>query len=368
MDQATDLLDYLLKQRQFSIADDEKNKILLKTLKPQLMRAQNNKFIKNFFERQKIDIEKIFNLEDIPAIPVQMFKYFDFSVCPKEDIAMVLQSSGTTSSIKSRVPLNKMTMVNQTKALNATLSDYLGQDRKIFLVIDHEGINNPSKEISARTAGVRGLSAFSKKIFYLLKEDGGRLVLNLPAIKEVAEKFLNEEVYIFGFTYIIWSIFLKQLKECPDSAKFNFKNVKIFHSGGWKKLEEEKISKEEFSEKIAEIFNTDKKNVHDFYGMAEQTGIIFIDCEYGAKHVPNFSQVIVRDIKTQKPCQINQVGLIEVMSALSDSYYGQAVLTEDKGYLSGIDNCPCGRKGRYFNFETRLQKAELRGCGNTFRE
>lgn len=368
MDQTTNSLEYLLKEKQFSINDDKKNNILLEIIKPQLARAQNNKFIKNFFERQQVEIDKISGLQEVPAVPVQMFKYFDLSTCPKGDISMVLQSSGTTSSIKSRVPLNKITMANQTKALNSTLADYLGQNRKIFLVIDHEGINNPSKEISARTAGVRGLSAFSKKIFYLLKEEDGKLSLNLPAIKEVGENFSGEEVYVFGFTYIIWSVFMKQLRENPGSVKFNFKDVKIFHSGGWKKMEEEKISKDEFSEKIAEIFGVAKKSVHDFYGMAEQTGIIFIDCEYGFKHVPNFSQVIVRDIKTQKPCPINEIGLIEVMSVLSDSYYGQAILTEDKGYILGIDNCPCGRKGRYFNFVTRLQKAELRGCGNTFRE
>ncbi len=361
-------LEHLLKERPYSLQDPEKNKILLKIIKRQLLHAQNNRFIKSFFDKEGINIDDIKCMEEVPAMPVQMFKYFDLATCPKEDIARVLQSSGTTSGIKSRVPLNKKTMVNQTRALNLILSDYLGQKRKIFLVIDHEGINSPNGEISARTAGVRGLSAYSKKIFYLLKEENGRLVLNMPAMMEVAENFAGEEVYVFGFTYIIWSVFCRQIKGSGKGIKFGFKDARIFHSGGWKKLEEEKVSKEVFSEEIAGIFGSDIKNVHDFYGMAEQTGIIFVDCEFGNKHVPNFSQVITRNIQTLKPCAINEIGLIEVMSILSDSYYCQAVLTEDKGYIAGIDDCPCGRKGRYFNFKTRVEKAELRGCGNTFRE
>jgi hypothetical protein len=60
--------------------------------------------------------------------------------------------------------------------------------------------------------------------------------------------------------------------------------------------------------------------------------------------------------------------MIEVMSILADSYYGQAILTEDLGHLVGIDDCPCGRKGKYFRFNSRVEKAEVRGCGDTFKE
>lgn len=359
-------LDTLLRLKQYSLNDEEKNKILLKIIKEQLVHAFKNRHIKNFFEKEHIDIDSINSLEDVPPLPVQMFKYFDLATCPKEQIVKILKSSGTTSNIPSRVPLSKVTTINQIKALNSILSDYLGKKRKIFLVIDHEGINDPRLELSARTAGVRGLSVYSRKIHYLLKEENGNLILNLPEINNVLENYRDDEVYVFGFTYIIWSTFYRQIID--KNIKFEFKDVKIFHSGGWKKLKEEQVSKDRFSEEIASLFNTDKRNVYDFYGMAEQTGIIFVDCEYGNKHVPNFSQVIVRDIQTLKPCGINEPGLIEVMSILSDSYYCQAILTEDIGYIVGIDDCPCGRKGRYFRFKSRMEKVEIRGCGDTFRE
>jgi phenylacetate-coenzyme A ligase PaaK-like adenylate-forming protein len=363
-------LDELLKLKQYSLEDEDKNRILVKIIKEQLVNAQNNEHIRRFFERENIEINNINSVEDVPPLPVQMFKYFDLATCPKEEVVKILKSSGTTSGSPSRIPLNKNTTINQIKALKSILSDYLGKKRRLFLVIDHEGINDPRLEITARTAGVRGLSMYAKKIEYLLKEEeeDGKLSLDIPVINRLLENYADEEVYVFGFTYIIWSIFYKQIMESDIKFKFKFKDVKIFHSGGWKKLKEEQVSKEDFSKEIANVFNTEQSSVYDFYGMAEQTGIIFVDCEYGNKHVPIFSQVIVRDIQTLKPCDINEPGLIEVMSILSDSYYCQAILTEDIGYIVGIDDCPCGRKGRYFRFQSRLEKVELRGCGDTFRE
>jgi len=41
-------------------------------------------------------------------------------------------------------------------------------------------------------------------------------------------------------------------------------------------------------------------------------------------------------------------------------------LTEDLGRLLGEDDCPCGRKGRYFEVLGRLPKTEARGCSDAF--
>ena len=201
------------------------------------------------------------------------------------EIAKVLQSSGTTGGTPSRIPLDKATTLNQIKALKSILSGYLGKNRKIFLVIDHEGINSPKLAFSARTAGVRGLRIYAKKIFYLLKEEEGKLSLNMPVIRDIIENYSHKEVYAFGFTYIIWTVFYEQLKK--EGIRFSFDKFTLFHGGGWKKMKDLAVSKETFSGTIAGTIRYPKRtNILDFYGMAEQTGIIFVDCEHGNKHVP----------------------------------------------------------------------------------
>ncbi len=54
------------------------------------------------------------------------------------------------------------------------------------------------------------------------------------------------------------------------------------------------------------------------------------------------------------------------MSVLPVSYPGHSLLTEDEGVLEGVDNCPCGRKGKYFKITGRLKHAVLRGCSDTY--
>jgi hypothetical protein len=159
-------------------------------------------------------------------------------------------------------------------------------------------------------------------------------------------------VYAFGFTYIIWTIFFEKIRQ--GNIRFLFNDFRLFHGGGWKKMHDLAVSKEVFSDRIAEIFCTQSKNILDFYGMAEQTGIIFVDCECGNKHIPAFSQVIIRDPYTLDTCEIGKNGLIEVMSILADSYYDQAVLTEDIGVMIGVMTVRWAQRS-IFRFVSRMK-------------
>lgn len=171
---------------------------------------------------------------------------------------------------------------------------------------------------------------------------------------------------VYGFTYIIWSKFVKELKK--RNISLSLPKMKLLHSGGWKKLVSESVGKEEFNGRTAEVFGTEEKNILDFYGMVEQLGVVFVDCEYGYKHIPDFADVIIRDFNTLKEVEIGQSGIIEVMSILGSSYPSQGILTEDVGEFMGIDDCRCGRRGKYFKFKSRMEKTEIRGCGDTFAE
>ena len=51
---------------------------------------------------------------------------------------------------------------------------------------------------------------------------------------------------------------------------------------------------------------------------------------------------------------------------LPTSYPGHVLLTEDEGEILGEDDCPCGRKGKYFKIYGRIKNAEVRGCSDTY--
>ena len=98
--------------------------------------------------------------------------------------------------------------------------------------------------------------------------------------------------------------------------------------------------------------------------MVEQTGSIYLECEENYFHPSIFSQVLIRN-KDLSIAKEKGVGLIQTMSLLQLSYPGNNILTEDLGKIEGIDDCKCGRKGKYFSIIGRVPGTEKRGCSDT---
>ena len=63
---------------------------------------------------------------------------------------------------------------------------------------------------------------------------------------------------------------------------------------------------------------------------------------------------------------IKEKGLVQVISLLPISYPGNSILTEDVGKIYGIDDCKCGKPGKYFKIFGRVEKSEIRGCSDAY--
>lgn len=297
-------------------------------------------------------------LNDIPFLPVNIFKEMHLASIPKQEIFKTLTSSGTTGNVPSLITLDSATSHRQTMALATIMQTYLGVKRLPMLIIDSPGVLKDPKNFSARGAGIVGMSQFGRDHLYALDD---HMKINKYALKEWMKKHKDDNLFIFGFTYILWQHFLKD----TTPGEFDFSNAILFHGGGWKKLNlETSIDNTTFKAELKSHFNLQR--CHSFYGMVEQPGSIFVECEEGHLHCPSFADVIVRDPATWQPVPEEQMGLIQALSLLPTSYPGHSLLTEDLGYIKGIDSCLCGRKGKFFWIEGRIIQAEPRGCGDTF--
>ena len=186
--------------------------------------------------------------------------------------------------------------------------------------------------------------------------------INHTAIHEFMEQYADQKVLIFGFTFMIWQYLIQPLKE--QKSPLNFHNAILFHSGGWKKLYQQAVDNKAFKQACVETIG--KVDVRNFYGMVEQTGTIYVECEQGYLHTPVYSDILIRDPNTLKVIPNGEQGLIQLLSVLPYSYPGQSILTEDLGTIIGTDKCLCGRKGHYFQVSGRLSKSEARGCSDTY--
>ena len=100
--------------------------------------------------------------------------------------------------------------------------------------------------------------------------------------------------------------------------------------------------------------------------MVEQTGSIYMECEYNNLHSSIFSDIIIRRAFDFSIAKTGENGIIQTLSVIPESYPGHSLLTDDEGAILGEDNCPCGRLGKYFKINGRLKNAEVRGCSDTY--
>lgn len=215
------------------------------------------------------------------------------------------------------------------------------------------------QRFSARGAGALGLSFLGRDHTYALDE---QMRPNWPVIEAFCDKYAGQQVLLFGFTFMLWQCLLEPLRE--RGLQLPLTQGTLFHSGGWKKLQHLAVDNQAFKQRCHE--NLGLSRVHNFYGMVEQVGSVFVECEQGHLHAPLFADLLVRDPLTHRPLGVGQPGLLQVISAIPQSYPGHSLLSEDLGVLLGEDDCPCGRLGRYFHVSGRQQGAEVRGCSDTF--
>ncbi len=321
--------------------------------------AQHCKAYRRMLEALQYDPEKVQHYRDIPFLPVGLFKEITLSSLENEENTKTVMSSGTSGQRRSQIVLDAETRTSQQQALASIGSSFLGKKRLPMLVIDCPSTVEKREKFTARTSGILGFSIFARKRVFALKED---MSIDWEKVEEFLENYGNEPFLVFGFTFMVWQYFLLEIEQ--KGKGLNMEKGILIHGGGWKKLIQQAVSKEEYAQRLQKACGI--KRVIDYYGMAEQTGSIFMECECGHLHCSDYSAILFRRAKDFSVCEKGEAGLIQVMSVLPKSYPGHSLLTEDIGRLLGEDDCPCGRKGPYFEVLGRAKHAELRGCSDTF--
>lgn len=298
-------------------------------------------------------------LDDLPFIPVSLFKTLNLLSVKKEDVVKTLNSSGTTGQAVSKIYLDRETSIRQTQVLAAIMAAFLGRQRLPMVIVDSAELLKDRTKFNARAAGILGFSVFGRKHYYCLDE---KLELQIDGLQNFLNDHEGQPILLFGFTYVVWQGLYQGALNAGKKLNFG-KNSTLIHGGGWKKLIDQQVSNDIFKQKLKDQLGIER--VFNYYGMVEQVGSIFMECEFGHLHSPIFADIVVRDPITLKPLPFGQTGVVEVLSALPLSYPGHALLTEDMGVIHGEDDCPCKRLGKYFSISGRLPKAEMRGCSDT---
>ena len=342
----------------FGIEKNSKQKMLLDALNNLTLHHTKN------CPQYRLIIESLFadwhnekDVSGIPYLPVSIFKTQKLMSIKDEEIFKTMKSSGTSGTGHSQIYLDRFTSNLQAKALRKTMAFLLGEKRSPMMIIDSKMSLGYNSDFSARSAAIRGFSIFGREYFYALDE---KFEIKTQEILKFFETHKDKKVFLFGFTFVIWETLMEKLAHLH--GKIDMSNAIILHGGGWKKLSDKSVSGRVFKKCLNDAFGL--KNIFDYYGMVEQTGSIYLECEKGFLHTSSLNDVLIRDPASLKIIRNNNAGLIHTISVLPYSYPGHSILTEDIGIIHGEDDCGCGRKGKFFSVLGRAANAEIRGCSD----
>jgi len=355
--------DEILSISPYSLSKVEKEKLLTERL-VELTKLHQEKCpeYKRMLEAIDFDVDQVKSFAELPFLPVRLFKEMDLKSVGQEEVVKTMTSSGTTGQAVSKIYLDRTTSSNQQKTMVKIVSEFTGSNRMPMIIIDCPSVIKNRTMFSARGAGILGFSMFGSKKIYALNDE---MKLDVEGLREFLGKYGNQKILLFGFTFMIWQHFYKELLRLKEEGiTFDLSNGILIHGGGWKKLISEAVSHDEFHKRLKDICSL--QDIHDYYGMVEQTGCIYMECECGHLHASNFSDVIIRRPLDFSEADIGEIGIIQVVSTIPESYPGHSLLTEDEGSILGEDDCPCGRKGKYFKINGRIKNAEIRGCSDTY--
>lgn len=353
-------IENLMKTELYSLAKEEKSRIYKHALNALTIHhyIHCNEY-KKILDTLNFNATSENNIKSIPPLPVRLFKEYDLYSVDKTDIIKTMTSSGTSGQRVSKIYLDKSTATMQTKILAKILSNFIGKKRLPMLIIDTKAILKNRNSFSARGAGILGFTMFGFDVTYALNED---MSIDYESIKSFLDKHNGKDILVFGFTSIIWEHFHKPLLN-DKNHKINIDKGILIHGGGWKKLENESVDSLTFRKMIESSCGI--KNIYNYYGMIEQTGSIFMECEQGHLHCSEYSDVDILNDNLED-ANTNESGLVKLYSLLPYSYPGHIILTEDRGEILGEDDCKCGRMGKYFKIYGRVKNAEIRGCSDTY--
>ena len=200
----------------------------------------------------------------------------------ESQVVRVLASSGTSSQVPSRVPLDQTTRNRQMKALAAILAHRLGGQRRPFLILDAppEESTSADHELSARVAGMRG---------YLMAATRARV--RPPPRRATAGAWIARRSWrpcgdgrpkasrsaCWATPTFFTSTSCGRLREQGVRIELP-PSTFVVHFGGWKKLPPAGRHKACcLTDHAAAVFGLAAGSIVDIYGFTEQLGVIYPD-------------------------------------------------------------------------------------------
>lgn len=340
-------------------------KLFVKAVKDNVTHhRQNCSFYKNLLNREGLDENTLRTAEDlsqIPLVPAAFFKFHEVLSIPEQEVSIHATSSGTQGQ-KSQMFFDEDSIVLGTRmAINCFRYHHLISPLPTnYIMLGYEPCDENEMGAVKTAMGVtRFAPALTRK--FVLKKSAEGYIPDWFGILDALKKFqwLGLPVRFVGFPAFLYRLLLA-LKNEGITLRLN-KRSRILLGGGWKQFSDETIDKLELYAMAEEILGIPSERCRDFYSAVEHS-VAYAECKHHHLHVPIWSRVIIRDVKTLKPLGFNQPGFLSFVTPLVTSAPLTSVMMGDLAVLHDGRQCGCGIDTPYFEVLGRAGVSRMRNC------
>lgn len=306
--------------------------VSLKTFRYQY---DNIEVYRKFVDYLKINPEEIKSLDEIPFLPIEMFK--NHQILDKNiSTELFFQSSGTT-----QMNLSKHFIADENiyqESIYKSFEQFIGKPEDfIFLGLLPSYLEKQN-------------SSLIYMVDYLMKKsdksENGYFLYNHEDLFKLLNELKDKKVILFGVSFAL----LDFLDFCNSSSQaLQFSNtLTVIETGGMKGRKEE-MTKDELLKILQEGFKTDK--IYSEYSMTELLSQAY-SLGQNEYQCPNWMRVLMRNVEDpfsyEKEGKTGAINIIDLANVHSCSF----IATQDLGKIIGDK----------FQVLGRIDHSDIRGC------
>ena len=99
---------------------------------------ENSAEYKKMLDGLNFSPKKNYELEELPFLPVGLFKDYELRSVPQEKIVKTMKSSGTSGQKQAKILLDSATTRAQSRCLSYIIADFIGTKRLPMIILDSE--------------------------------------------------------------------------------------------------------------------------------------------------------------------------------------------------------------------------------------
>nr|WP_225447530.1 acyl-protein synthase [Streptacidiphilus sp. PB12-B1b] len=308
-------------------------------------------------------LESITELDQLPFIHANFFKAHELLSIPREEVQLNVTSSGTTGQ-KSQMFFDTWTLRSGQRMVARILdaNGWIGSDEPVNYLLSnyqpHPGLNlgtSFTDEYLCHFAPVRSAE-------YALKNTGSGHEFDPFGCVRALLRFAEEgaPVRILGFPAFL-SFTLDRMRELGlPPVRLNPESLVLF-GGGWKGHADRQVARPELYRRIHEQLGIPDERIRDGFGAVEHS-VLYLECARHHLHVPTWSRMLVRDVRTLAPLPYGERGYAQFVTPYITSVPAQSVLMGDLVSQHAPEECGCGLPTPWFTVHGRAGLSRNRSC------